>query len=389
MNKIYTLFSGLMLIAAPSFAQTIYSAVRAGDWHASIPSNTIWQGAEPPMNCGNCVINLTMTGGGIVNLNTHVVLSGASTLNIGDGTAGNEVTVNVANSGVKVATALATDTSKTNSISMVAGNTQTLIHMGAGSSLIVAPNVGNNGDMDGVFTVFASPGAETFSKTVGFAPDVVGVTSSGMTLITNQDPNLSSLNGGASGTTLNPAGTLPIILSSFTASLSEGVVDLDWTTALEINGDHFVVERSANAGASWDAIGTVEAHGNSVVALNYSFADNKPVQGTAEYRLQMVDKDGVYKYSPVKTVRLGAIASVSVYPNPARDFVNVTLGNASGFTLIRLYNQGGQLLQEKSLNNPGGTIVSLAVSGYPQGNYVVVVTGADGSRASSKVLVTK
>ena len=103
----------------------------------------------------------------------------------------------------------------------------------------------------------------------------------------------------------------------------------------------------------------------------------------------MVDRDGAYKYSEVKTIRTGTVTSVSVYPNPARDFVNVTLGNASGFTLIRLYNQGGQLLQEKSLNNPGGTIVPLAVSSYPEGNYIVVVTGPDGWRTSSKVLITK
>jgi hypothetical protein len=103
----------------------------------------------------------------------------------------------------------------------------------------------------------------------------------------------------------------------------------------------------------------------------------------------MIDKDGHYAYSAVKSIRMGVITSVSVYPNPARDFVNVTLGNASGFTLIRLYNQGGQLLQEKSLNNPGGSIIPLAVSNYPEGNYIVVVTGADGSRQSSKVIIAK
>lgn len=379
MNKIYTLLSGLILIAAPALAQTTYTAVRSGDWHntdVNHPENTIWQGAEPPMNCANCHINLTFSGGGTVNLNTHVVLSANSHLNIGNGT--DATVLNVANSN-------ATDTSHANSISLVNDNTNSIITVANASSLVVAPNVNHAGDFDGVFTAFVSQGAtpvESFFKTVGYVP--VGIVNNSVASTGTLD--IHSLTGGS---TMNSGGTLPIILANFNATLNEGVVDVNWTTEIEINSDHFVVERSANAGADWDAIGTVEAHGNSGVALNYSFADNKPVQGTAEYRLQMVDKDGVYKYSPVKTVRLGAIASVSVYPNPARNFVNVTLGNASGFTLIRLYNQGGQLLQEKSTNNPGGTVVPLSVSGYPEGNYIVVVTGADGSRATSKVLVTK
>ena len=381
MNKIYTLtFIGLTFLTAPSFAQNggTYTALRSGDWHASVPSNTIWQGSEPPMSCGNCVINLNISGGGTVNLNTHVVLSNKSTINIGDGTSANAVQVNVANSG-------ATDSTHANSISMIFDNTGTVINVTPGSSLVVAPNSGGAGSFDGIFTTYVTagpPAGESFFKSVGYAPN--GIVNN--TIVNGQTPSLQELTGGQ---TLNSAGTLPILLSAFGATLQEGGVDLNWTTSLEINSDHFVIERSSNAGAGWDVVGTVSAHDNSVTSQQYSFVDNKPVQGTSEYRLEMVDKDGKYAFSEVKTVRTGLITGVSVYPNPARDFVNVTLGNASGFTLIRLFNQGGQLLQEKSTNNPGGTVVPLAVSGYPEGNYIIVVTGADGSSQANKVLVTK
>jgi hypothetical protein len=375
MNKIYTLtLSGLILFTAPSFGQ--YVAVRAGNWSAT-GANSIWLGAHPPMDCSNCAITLAVVGGGTINLDTHIALSNSSELLIGDGTSA--TVLEIANSGHM-------DSSTSNSISIVSDNTNSIIKVNPASLLIVDPNSGGAGNFDGVFTAYASPGSETFSKTVGYAPNVLVVNSSGTSIVTNQDPNLTQISGGQ---TLNPSGTLPILLSEFTATLKEGGVDLDWTTALEINSDRFVIERSANAGASWDVIGNVAAHGNSATSLQYSFTDNKPVQGTSEYRLQMVDKDGKYAYSAVKTIRTGTITSVSVYPNPARDFVNVTLGNASGFTLIRLYNQGGQLLQEKSANNPGGTVVALPVSGYPEGNYIIVVTGADGSRQANKVVVTK
>jgi len=377
MNKIYTLAlsSGLLLFAVPTFAQ--YTAVRAGDWHASIPANSIWLGAEPPTSCAHCTITLAVVGGGTINLNRHVVLTANTQVTVGDGT--DATVVDIANSGHA-------DTSLANSINLINDNSNSAIKVLNGSSVIVEPNVSNAGDFDGIFVsaVTTSGGSTVVSavKEVGFSPNLI--VNNGVSL--NGPVGTSTMSG---GNTLSSSGPLPIILANFGATLNEGVVDLSWTTSLEINSDHFAILRSANAGADWEVIGTVPAHGNSSVSVNYSFADGKPVQGTAEYRLRMVDRDGAYKYSEVKTIRTGAVTSVSVYPNPARDFVNVTLGNASGFTLIRLYNQGGQLLQEKSLNNPGGTIVPLAVSSYPEGNYIVVVTGADGWRTSSKVLITK
>jgi hypothetical protein len=167
-------------------------------------------------------------------------------------------------------------------------------------------------------------------------------------------------------------------------------VNLSWTTDLEVNSDHFAIQRSTDAGATWTTLGTVAAHGNSNLQLNYSYADTKPVQGTNEYRLQLVDKDGTYKYSAVQSIRLGLVTSVSVYPNPARDYVNITLaGNANESLKIRLFNQSGQVLQERNLSNAGGTTVPLAVSSYPEGSYIIVVTGADGSRQVNKFLITK
>ena len=377
MNKIYTLtLSGLVLLASPSFGQTVYTVVQPGNWSTPSPGVPIWDGVhgQPPPVCSNCEIDIKVTG--TVVLNTSITLTNGSKIVIG--AAGSHTILQIPNSGsgnFAGGNNILLDGTTTASNFSIFDATSSLDATSAGlydGVLQLTPGGGGTTEFAKQYGTAGNlfNGNTTAATETGFGPAVFGASASGPL-------NLSS------------TGTLPVILTDFTATVNEGVVDLAWTTTLEINSDRFVVERSANAGADWDAIGTVGAHGNSGDALHYSFADHKPVQGTAEYRLQMVDKDGVYKYSPVKSVRLGAITAVSVYPNPARDFVNVTLGNASGFTVIRLYNQGGQLLQEKGLNNPGGTIVPLAVSGYPEGNYIVVVTGADGSRATSKVLVAK
>jgi hypothetical protein len=209
--------------------------------------------------------------------------------------------------------------------------------------------------------------------------------------------NTVASNGNASyGTTLigaanlNGSGTLPIILESFSAIATNGAVDLAWTTDLEINSDHFTIQSSTNAGSSWNTIATVEAAGNSASPVNYTFTDNKPVSGTSEYRLVLVDRDGKTAYSQVKAVRIGAVSSVSVYPNPAADYVNVTLsGDASVTANIRLVNLAGQVLLERNVTNAGGTTVALPVSAFPAGNYLIVVTGSEGSKQVSKVLIAK
>jgi len=189
--------------------------------------------------------------------------------------------------------------------------------------------------------------------------------------------------------TLSSTGVLPITLSRFDAILNNKVINLSWTTAEEINSDHFGIERSTDA-SHWQTIGKVAAAGFSSIAVNYSYTDESPSVGVNYYRLQMVDGDGKYKYSSVKVVNGTLTKGLSVFPNPANNFVNVTLGNEMNLgTTIRLINQFGQILQERKLNHAAGTTISLPVHNYPQGSYVLQVIGEDGSRQTSKVLISR
>ncbi len=153
-----------------------------------------------------------------------------------------------------------------------------------------------------------------------------------------------------------------------------------------------MVHASTNAGASWTNVGTVAAQGNSALPVNYSFTDNKPATGTSEFRLQMVDRDGRLAYSQVKAVRIGLMSSVSVYPNPATDYINVVLsGDATVSANIRLISFGRvRLPLEKKATQCGGTTVPHEQSGnYPQGNYLIVVTGSDGTKQINKIFISR
>jgi hypothetical protein len=375
MKKFYTLtlvipcLFFLSLSSSAQYTGGTYTAVTAGNWHtASGPG--IWQAAEPPQNCVNCLIVINVEG--TVSLNTNVNLSSRSTVKIGG--SGNTTVLEIDNSG-------STGFAGSNSIILANDGTNTSLQLVNGSAFV---NAASAGTYDGILTSYTTSGVTTYFKQVGKAPSgFVG-------------DNVASNSNASYGTTLVGAanlgsvGTLPIILANFSAVVDNGGVDLAWTTDLEVNSDHFVVQSSTNAGASWDNIATVNAQGNSVAAVNYSFNDKKPATGTSEYRLEMVDRDGKYAFSTVKAVRIGLMSSVSVYPNPATDYVNIALsGDASVSANIRLVNLAGQVLMEKNVSNAGGTIVPLTVSSFPQGSYLIVVTGSDGTKQVNKILIAK
>lgn len=364
----------LSLFSLSSSAQTYsggtYTAVVGGNWHST--SSSIWEPTEPPQVCNNCLIQLTAPGSSVV-LNYSVTLTNGSKLVIGGSST--NTTLLIPASG---------------SVTWAAGNNILLDGTGTLNYVALADNTdllnaSSSGEFDGVLQTTPGPGTSTYY-----------LKEYGTKYLLYNGTTVENFGNAAYGATLfgpasiNSAGTLPIILSNFTAVANSGAVDLAWTTDMEVNSDHFVIQSSTNAGTSWNNIGTVAAQGNSSVATNYTFTDNHPGQGTNEYRLQMVDRDGSFKYSEVKAVRIGAIAAVNVYPNPATDLINVTLnGEPSLNANIRLVNMAGQVMFEKSVTNAGGTTVPVSVNAYPAGNYLIVVTGSDGSKQINKILIAR
>ena len=126
-------------------------------------------------------------------------------------------------------------------------------------------------------------------------------TTAGGTVITAAQQTLFSPWTLASVSGENP---LPVELLWFTATPSGDVVDLDWTTATEIDNDYFTVERSADA-INWLPILEVNGAGNSQHEIAYSSGDQQPLSGLSYYRLRQTDFDGTSSLSQVVPVMRG------------------------------------------------------------------------------------
>ncbi|MDX2282808.1 MAG: PQQ-dependent sugar dehydrogenase [Bacteroidia bacterium] len=177
-----------------------------------------------------------------------------------------------------------------------------------------------------------------------------------------------------------PPVSFPVELVSFNAVPRNGVVELEWVTASELNSDVFVVERSQN-GTQFEEILRQDAAGNSTRTLRYTDTDRSPLAGTSYYRLKEIDIDGTTFYSNVVEVTLGA-AAFQVQPNPVRrdQTLRISLSTEYGEQIeLSLTNLLGQtILTETHTASAAFTQASLHIDQVPAGTYLLRVRTRNG-----------
>ena len=113
-------------------------------------------------------------------------------------------------------------------------------------------------------------------------------------------------------------GVIPVELVSFSGSIINNTINLNWITATELNNSGFDVEKSLDNN-NWNKIGFVSGNGTSTEVHNYSFTDQTPFVGTSYYRLKQIDFDGTIEYSNTIEVNYGSVSDFALeqnYPNP-------------------------------------------------------------------------
>lgn len=184
---------------------------------------------------------------------------------------------------------------------------------------------------------------------------------------------------------------LPVVLTGFNAKWQDdGSVALSWETQQESNSNHFAIQRSAD-GQSWQTIGAVDAAGSSTTPRSYAYWDKDPQPDVDYYRLQLVDNDGSGTYSEVRLVTRSSGRSIQVFPNPAADHIDISFGTGSRSAIvdIRLLDIQGRLLVEKKLADPAGQTITLPVSGFAPGTYIVQLTSGEGIRQTQVIVIKR
>lgn len=194
--------------------------------------------------------------------------------------------------------------------------------------------------------------------------------------------------------TIQTEAPMPVTLIRFDARLEGQTVNLTWATSTEENSKGFEVERSNNA-SDWSKIGFVASKSletGSSSKLDYIFTDTAPLKGNSYYRLKMIDNDGTYTFSSIRSLEFRPQASViSIYPNPAIDILYLKdeagadlLKNAREISIVNV--QGNRVYKSES---PASLTRGVSIKGLQRGMYVLQITLSDGTMRTQRIVIGK
>ena len=189
------------------------------------------------------------------------------------------------------------------------------------------------------------------------------------------------------------AGAVPVELTSFSASVAKGAVNLSWKTATEVNNMGFNVERSANK-SDWTKIAFVQGNQTSTSTIAYSYVDKSVSNaGKYYYRLKQIDNDGSFKYSSIVEADVNSPSVFALnqnYPNPFNPstIISYSLPVASNVKLI-VYNAIGQPVRvlENRFKNAGSYNISFNASELSSGIYFCKIEAGQFSSIRKMMLV--
>jgi len=125
---------------------------------------------------------------------------------------------------------------------------------------------------------------------------------------------------GVDGVVLAYENTVPVELTSFTASVNNKNMNIRWRTASEKNNSGFEILRSIQNEDNWNQIGFVEGHGTTTEENDYSFVDKDLESGNYSYKLVQVDFGGTQTESEIINVEVNSqpeeYSLSQNYPNP-------------------------------------------------------------------------
>jgi len=190
---------------------------------------------------------------------------------------------------------------------------------------------------------------------------------------------------------LMSSSALPVELISFNAkkvsqeSLSTDVM-LEWVTSAEKDFDHFETEvaigNEAYRSGNFVKLGETKGKGNGAINQQYSFTDIEAGKyGTRYYRLKMLDLDGTYAYSRVRSVVFEDKNDWNVYPNPSIGIFNIAFKSVLNQEVtVDVYDLNGRLYFKNKISATGAMQklkVDLSGAGFSSGLYLVEVRSGE------------
>lgn len=366
----------------PSGATTTFNNSGTYGLNASNRINLTMQGSNNVFNnTGSMFINnfnmnnpsnFSSTAGSIsvannMSINGTLSLSGTTSMSVaGSFTVNGSGTLNMSGSGVSLSTTGQFQNNNNATFSGTVNIGGDLTNNGGGTmnfnNVVAQVNgtVTNNGTM-------SVPGTATcggIRSTGNARQNGGGTTNANVDICSSPTPSGTNLYNSQAGTvnsaatrcTCSPPVLLPLVLTAFTATLSEQSVLLRWQLAGHADADeHYrlVVERAIGESGTFRPLVAYTQQDDAV--LPRSFTDEVPAVGHLYYRLRL-QTQAYERFSPVVSVQVQPPAELlQIHPNLARprQDIFITGGDVSAWEMLDVHGSViGQGTRTESLQAP-------------------------------------
>ncbi len=183
---------------------------------------------------------------------------------------------------------------------------------------------------------------------------------------------------------------LSVSLLSFKGKNNDSSNFLQWVTASEINNQGFSIYRSIDA-KNFEKIGFVPASTLYTSTHDYYFTDTNLNSNLYYYQLRQIDVNGTITFSQVISIKtkIAIDNSVSVYPNPVNDYLNIFFNNDEVENVtVKLFNLQGKRVYSKTFNNNGAKTIHINTDEFKpiKGCYLLSIQFDDKS-FSKKIII--
>ncbi len=171
---------------------------------------------------------------------------------------------------------------------------------------------------------------------------------------------------------------LPIDLLTFTATVRNNHVLLNWTAAHPVNFSHFEIMKSDD-GENYAKISVIKSKTSITKAEVYEFYDHKISSSQVlYYKLRMVDNDATWEESKVLVVKMDYGINIIIdSPNPVKEkltiFIKAPIKHDQKNNILILDVTGKEVYQNHVLLNMNQNHFQIDLKSLKSGNYYLLI----------------
>ena len=178
---------------------------------------------------------------------------------------------------------------------------------------------------------------------------------------------------------IGDGGPLPLRMTNFFIKRNSNKVSLSWETHDEINIKEFQVQRLMNG--EYNTISTVNAT-NNANGSNYAFSEENGSKQPSMYRLKIMEQDGKFAYSDIRSVKGVGNVDFVVFPNPTSGKATVSVTDVSEPTDLQVIDNAGRIIQVMDITNQN----SVSINKLQKGMYIIRLVNKNTGEASTRKL---